>query len=208
MTGSRDPRGSDERNRLRQARHRRDHANRILRTDRQAIPGQDRHPLRLGAPPPRPWRRHLHRPARPRGPRAGGERPGPQGDLRQRRSRAQRIRPARDGRGAAAARGNRESGPEERRDRGAGARAGDPQSRDHAAVHDGRRDALRGGAPALPLPRPAPRADAEGAEDAPPHGEGGARVPGRARLHRRGDARSLQVHAGGRARVPRALAHP
>ena len=37
----------------------------------------DRDAVRLGAPPPRPRRRDLHRPARPRRPRAGGVRPGP-----------------------------------------------------------------------------------------------------------------------------------
>ena len=105
-----------------------EHANRILRLHRHPFPRPDRHALRLGAPPPRPRRRDLHRPARPRGPRAGGLRSRPRGDLRDRRPRAQRVRAARDGRGAPPPRGHGERGPEERRDRGARARDRDPES--------------------------------------------------------------------------------
>ena len=45
---------------------------RLLRPHRPPTTGPDGHRLRLGASAPRPWRRHLHRPARPRGAGAGG----------------------------------------------------------------------------------------------------------------------------------------
>ena len=97
---------------------------------------------------------------------------------------------------------------QERRDRGARPRARDPQPGDHAAVHDGRRDVseevrlsyryldLRREPmqKALRLRHQAAKAVREYLDDA--------------RLHRRRDAGPLQVHARGRARVPRALAHP
>jgi hypothetical protein len=58
-----------------------------------ASTGPDRHPLRLGAPPPRPRRRDLHRPARPRGParRSSATRTAPT-MFAGRRERAQRVR--------------------------------------------------------------------------------------------------------------------
>ena len=56
--------------------------------------------------------------------------------------------------------------------------------------------------------RPAPPADAEEPDAAPPRGDGGAPLPRRARLRRHRDAGALQVDAGGRARVPRAVADP
>ena len=56
--------------------------------------------------------------------------------------------------------------------------------------------------------RPAPAADAEEPDAAPPRGDVRAPLPRRARLHRHRDADALQVDARGRARVPRAVAHP
>jgi hypothetical protein len=49
----------------------------LLRSGQRSPDGPDRHPVRLGPPPPRPRRRDLHRPARPRRPGAGRLRPGP-----------------------------------------------------------------------------------------------------------------------------------
>ena len=57
----------------------------------------DRHPLRLGASPPRPRRGDLHRPARPRGSGADGVRSRQPGDVRDRREPAQGVRGAGDG---------------------------------------------------------------------------------------------------------------
>ena len=185
------------------------HENRILRQHRHPIPRQDRHALRLGPSPARPRRRDLHRPSRPRGPRASrvrsriAPRPSPTAD-RVRNEFVLRVHGPR----APPSRGHREPGPAERRDRGAGPRARDPESLGHAALHDRRGARLGGGAPQVPLPRPAPRADAEGAAAAPHDVARRPRLPGRQRLHRRRDAGALQVHARGRARVPRALAHP
>ena len=61
----------------------------------------------------------------------------------------------------------------------------------------------RGRAPAPPLPRPAPRADARGADAAPPGHRGDARVPRRRGLPRRRDAGADPLDPGGRPRLPR-----
>ena len=53
--------------------------------------GQTVTAVRLGASPPRPRRRHLHRPARPRGPGAGGVRSRPRRGLRAGREDPQRV---------------------------------------------------------------------------------------------------------------------
>src|SRR5207245_1890734 len=64
----------------------------VLRQALRGAPGADRDARRLGAPPPRPRRGHLHRPARPRGPRSGGVGSRPQGDLRDGGTDTQRVR--------------------------------------------------------------------------------------------------------------------
>ena len=178
------------------------------RIDRRYL-GADGHADGLGAPPPRPRRRHLRRPARPRRPRADRVQSRP----RRRRFAAaeiaaQRVRDPRDGPRAAAPRGRRQSEPRLRRDRGARARHRDPQRGADAAVPARRREPVGDRAPAAPGDRPAPPADAEEPDAAPPRGDGRAQVPRRARLHRHRDARALQVDARRRARVPRAVAHP
>ena len=112
-----------------------------------------------------------------------------------------------DGRRALARDGQPE--PADRRGRGPGRRARDPQPRQDAAVRgrDGgagrrRRDA----APQVPLPRPAPRAHARQPRAAQRRDAGGARVPEREPLHRGRDAGPHEVVARGRAGLPRPLA--
>ena len=94
-----------------------------------------------------------------------------------------------------------------RRNRGARAFDRDPQRVAHAAVPDGRREPVRDRSPRESDAGPAPPADAEEPDAAPPRRDGRAQVPGRPRLRRHRDADPLQVHAGRRARVPRAVAH-
>ena len=69
------------------------HANSILRPRLRRLSRPDRHPLRLGPSPARPRRRDLHRPARPRRPRAGRLRSRPGRDVPGGRVRPQRVRP-------------------------------------------------------------------------------------------------------------------
>jgi uncharacterized membrane protein len=67
--------------------------NLLLRPGQRSADGPDRDPDGLGPPPPRPWRRDLHRPARPRRPGADRLRPRPRRDVQDRRGRAQRVLP-------------------------------------------------------------------------------------------------------------------
>ena len=161
---------------------------------------------RLGPPPPRPRRPDLHRPARPLAARPARRAPRRRGvrDRRGAAARARRLR-ARQGR-RARARGtvnpNLATGEIEiarRRDR-------PPRRRRDAAVPARRgRRRRRGAAPAVPLPRPAPRARCSarialrhaGRRDDAPRARG-------ARLPRHRDADPHEVHARGRARLPRA----
>ena len=101
--------------------------------------------------------------------------------------------------------GDRQPRPADRRDRDAGDRARRAGGGRDAAVParrgHGRR---RGAAPALPLPRPAPRADAARARAAPPgHRRRCATTSNAARLPRDGDADPDALDAGGRARLRR-----
>ena len=131
---------------------------RLLRPHRPPLPRPDRHADGLGPPPPRPRRRDLHRPARPRRPGAGRLRSRPRRDLRDRRDAAQRIRhrasPASCGR-APRARSTRTS------------RRGEIEVLAHeleilnrvadAAVPARRREPVGDRAPRAPRARPAPR---------------------------------------------------
>ena len=85
---------------------------------------------------------------------------------------------------------------------------GPDRRRGHAAVRDrgllGR--GRRGDAPAPPLPRPAPRADAARDRAARPRRERDARVPRRRGLPRDRDPGAHPLDARGRARLPRARA--
>ncbi len=83
------------------------HAFPLLRSRHRSPDGPNRHPRGLGEPPPRPWRRDLHRPARPRRQRAGGVRPGPRRHVQDGRGRAQRVLRAGQGPGARAPPGAR-----------------------------------------------------------------------------------------------------
>ena len=147
-----------------------------------ARPGRLRGPRRrLGPPPPRPRRARLHRPARPH--RAGAARlqPGRGGrGLRARPRAARRGRAQRERAGGQALARDRQRGPADRRGRGPGDRRRAALRRRHAALRDrvllGRGE--RGDAPALPLPRPAPRPD-EARRSSCAHrvARGDARVP-------------------------------
>ena len=162
---------------------------------------------RLGPPPPRPRRPDLHRPARPHRHRPARLPP------RQLRRRL-RAGPRAAGRGRAHRRRARWSGarmetvnPElptgevEMRvaERRAARRRGDAALPDRGLLRRGR----RGRAPAPPLPRPAPRADARGADAAPPGHRGDARVPRRRGLPRRRDPGADPLDPRGRPRLPR-----
>ncbi len=94
------------------------------------------------------------------------------------------------------------------RDRGARARAHGAERVADAAVPARRRESVGDRAPHAPRDRPAPARDAEQPEAPLSRRDGRAALPRRPRLHRHRDAVPLQVHARGRARVPRAVAHP
>ena len=164
---------------------------------------------RVGAPPARPRRARVHRPARPLGhpaarlpPRglAGGARAGAAAALRARDHRGRRARPPRGGQG--------EPEAADRRGRAGGRRGRAPGGVGDAAVPDRRgRAGRRGDPPAPPDARPAARGDA-GVDDAAAHDQpGDARLPQRARLPRDRDADPHALDAGGRARLPRPRAH-
>ena len=158
----------------------------------------------LGAPPPRPRRADLHRPARPRGHPAAGlpsrRVPGCA------RGRAQAAARARDlgHRRAAGARGGR--GQPRPADRHGGAERGVVRSagqRRDAAVPDRRgRPGVRGAAAAVPLPGPAQGAHGRRHRAAPPRGLGHPPPPGGPRLPGDRDAGAHPLHARGRARLP------
>ncbi len=149
----------------------------------------DRHPLRLGPSPPRPRRRHLHRPARPRRPGPGRVRPGPPRDVSARRIGAQRIRPEDHRQGAS---------PPRRAPRTPTLPCGEieilchehrsAQPGRHAALPARRREPLRERAPDPPRHRPAPSADAEEHDAALQDGDGLPPLPRRQRLHRHRNA--------------------
>ena len=114
--------------------------NHLLRPRQRSADGPDRHPDGLGPPPPRPRRRDLHRPARPRRPGAGRLRPRPRRDVRDRRGRAQRVLPEGRRQGARAPGRHRERQPHERQGRGAVPRARGAEPERHAAVPARRRE--------------------------------------------------------------------
>ena len=120
-----------------------------------------RDPVRLGRAPPRPRGRDLHRPARPRGRRAGGV--PPRGRARGPHGRAgppRGGRGARDGRRPRTPRRHAQPEPRDGRDRGPGDRPRGPVGLGDAAVPDrGPRRGVRGAAAEVPLPRPAPSGD-------------------------------------------------
>ena len=129
------------------------------------------------------------------------------GRPRQGRPRALRVRDRRDRRGRGPLGRDRE--PEPRHRQGRGPRARDPHTLggEDARLPDRGRDRhARGGPSQAPLPRPAPAADAEEHPPAPPDRHGGAEAHGRAGVPRDRDPDARQVDAGGRARLPRALA--
>ena len=164
----------------------------------------------LGAPPPRPRRPDLHRPARPH--RAGPARlpPGHLGRcLRARPQAARRGRALGGGHGRQALRGDRQPRSADRRGRAQGRGRRAALRRRYAALPDRGllRRGRRGRAPAPPLPRPAPRADARGARAPPPGHRGDARVPRRRGLPRRRDAGPHPLDPGGRPRLPRPQPH-
>ncbi len=121
---------------------------------------------------------------------------------------AQRVRGQRHRRRAAAQGRHGQPEPRVGRDRGARARDHDPEPGADAAVPARRRGPVRDRAPREPRDRPAPAADAEEPDAALSRRDVGAQVLRRAGLHRHRDADALQVHARGRARVPRPVARP
>ncbi len=165
---------------------------------------------RLGPPPPRPRRPGLHRPARPhRASSSSSSTP----TSRARRSssptgcaprtcltrvRAGRAPRPRDGQPGAA--DGRVRGPGARRD--AARRRGDAAVRDRGLLGRGG----RGGAPAPPLPRPAPRADGAGDRPPPRGHRGDPRVPRRRGLPRHRDPDAVALDPRGGARLPRPVA--
>ena len=171
---------------------------------------QDGDPHGLGRDAPRPRRRHLRRPARPRGPLPGrGAAGGVEGRPRRRRPRALRVRRGGGGRGRRPLGRHREREPRDGSGRSARSRDPDPLRGEDARLPDRGRDRHpRGGSPQAPLPRPAPAAPAAQPPPAPPGDDGGAAAPGRAGVLRDRDPDARQVDPGGRARLPRALARP
>ena len=169
-------------------------------TLRAAHAGADRHPRRLGGPPPRPRRRGLHRPAR-----RLRRRPGRRSATTQvAHGAAQRVLPARSsarcGRGPRATR--------TRTCRPARSRWSPPsvevlneaaplpfQIDEHVEVGEEAR--LQ-----LPLPRPAPARPGRGAAAAQRGQPGRPRGAARARLRRDRDADADPVDARGRPRLP------
>ena len=166
--------------------------------------GQAADALRLGGRAPRPRGSRLRRPSRPGGHLPARRQPGARaGRSRGRARRAQRVRPAGRGDGRPPGAGEREPGPADRRGRAPGRRAGDRLARAGASVPARRGERGRDPAPALPLARSAPAANAAqhrapGADglDHPPR-DGGGRLP------RHSDPDPLQAHARGRARLHR-----
>ena len=162
--------------------------------------------FRLVPPHPRPWRRAVHRPARPLRIDPGGGGPGFAG-LQGRRDAALGMGGADRRQGAQAPGRHRESGPADRRGRGLYPRDRGARPRRRTADAGVRRAGLSGGDPAqVPLPRPAPRQAAPEHHDAragdrfdPPAHEG-------ERLLRIPDADPDRVVAGRRARLPGAVA--
>ena len=160
----------------------------------------------LGPPPPRPRRAHLHRPARPLGPRAARRAPaGLRRRLRRGRGPALRARRLRRGRDRQARPRERQPEPRHRRDRDPRALAAAPGRQRDAALRRRRgRARRRDAAPAAPHARPAPREHARG-DGAAPRGRGHhAPRPQRARLPGDRDADPHALDARGRARLPRA----
>ncbi len=98
--------------------------------------------------------------------------------------------------------------PAHRRGRTRRRRAGDPQHLREPALRRGdHRRGVHRGAPALPLPGPAPPAHAAQPGVPPPPDADRAALPGRERLPRGRDAVPDQEHARGRARLPGAQPH-
>ena len=162
------------------------------------------HALRLGRTSTRSRRRDLHRPARPRGRRAGGlPSAGCRRGACRRPASRRRGRRAHHGSRADPTRGHAEPRARHRR-RGGGRRdpRGAERVRDPAVPHRGPHRGRRGPAPALPLPRPASARDDEGARDACAHRAPDAGAHGRARVRRGRDADAHAVHPGGLARLP------
>ena len=162
---------------------------------------------RLGAPPPRPRRADLHRPARPHRPAAARlpARGGARG-ARRRRAPARRGRDHRpSGELLRREEGTVNPEPADRRGRAGGERVRAAGRRRDAAVPDRRgRAGGRGAAPALPLPRPAQGAHARHDGAAPRRGQDDPRPPQRRGLPRDRDADPHALDARGRARLPRA----
>ena len=158
----------------------------------------------MGAPPARPRRPDLHRPARPHGPAAArvparGGAAGPRGGGRAAlRGRDQRRGPAGGPRPE-----RRQPGPAHRRGRAGGVRARAARGRPDAAVPDRRgRSGGRGAAPALPLPRSAQGRDARPHHPAPRARQDDPRSPGGPGLPRDRDADHDPLHPRGGARLP------
>ena len=156
---------------------------------------------------PRSRWRDFYRPARPRRAGAGGVQPAAPGSLRDRRERAQRIRAARNRPGAPPPGRHRESAYAHRSDRSGRRPDRDSEPGPGAAVPARRHRAFRAGASQVPLSRSAPRRDAAQPAAASSHRADAAALSRRAALHRDRNADAHQIHARGRARLPRAVAH-
>ncbi len=168
--------------------------------------GEAGSPLRLGASHARPWRRAVHRPARPLRHHPGGGGPG-FARLPGRREAARRMGDPGRRQGAPPSRRHREPGAADRRGRGLHLRRRGAGAGGRAADAGVRRPGIPGGdPPQIPLPRSAARAAASQHHqaradhrlDPPPHeGAGLLRIP---------DADPDRLVAGGRARLPGAVA--
>ena len=158
----------------------------------------------LGAAAPGPRRGHLRGPAGPRGHHPGGLQPAARaGGARPGRSHPQRVRAGGARPGRAAAGGHAEPEPADRRDRGHGERAADPQHGPDPALHDrGQRRGGRGHAPQAPARRPAAPAAAAQPAPAPPGRARGAELPQLAGLPGSRNPVPDQEHARGCARLP------